>query len=144
MDIDQLAPAYADVCYKNESFRSMCRVFIKPNVPLTVKDTPCPFANSTWCATKEAVNVDSGLLDVGVTFGLNMANKDRVQFRKSTTCSVLPVEGHWGVYHAKDHVALQSPMKVLSNDEMAVVSYGTSFSGPSWLTNVTGQPNVHG
>lgn len=104
---------------------------MQPNIPLTIRDAPCPFKNETYCATKEAFNVDSGLLDVGRTFGLNVAAKDRVQYRKSTNCTVFPMEGHWGVYNVKDVPGL---LHTLPNEDIGVVSYGTTLEKVTWAT----------
>jgi hypothetical protein len=149
LDNDQLAPGYALNCYKNGSLPSSCDVFMQPNIPLAVRDAPCPFKNATFCATKEAVNVDSGLLDVGATFGLNVAAKDRVQYRKSTTCTVLPMEGFWGVYNAKDYPSLKY-LQTFPNEQLGIVSYGTTFEEAEWatytvsltLSNITARPAV--
>lgn len=131
LDNDQSAPGYAANCYLNGFLPSSCDVFMQPNIPLTTRDAPCPFKNATFCATQEAFNVDSGLIDVGQTFGLNVAAKDRVQYRKSTTCTVFPMEGHWGVYNVRDVPDL---LHTLPNEDIGVISYGTSFEKVEWVT----------
>jgi hypothetical protein len=50
-----------------------------------------------------AIAVDSGLVDINELFGLNLSRKDKVEFRKRTTCAVLPLEGHVDVMKAADH-----------------------------------------
>lgn len=146
---DDSAAAYAAACYKNDSLPSTCDVFTRPNIPLTLKDVPCPFKNRTWCATEEAANVDSGLLDVGSILGLNIEPKDRVQFRQSTTCTVLPIDGHWGLYDAQRYPSLRYLGRV-PNEQLAIVSYGITFEEASWATytvsmtlyNLTSGPGV--
>jgi hypothetical protein len=98
---------------------------------LAVQDAPCPFKNETFCATKEAFNVDSGLLDVGTTFGLNIAAKDCVQYRKSTTCTAFPMKGHWDVYNVDDVPDL---LYTLPNEEIGLVSYDTTSGEVEWAT----------
>jgi hypothetical protein len=83
--INYIAPSYADRCMRNGSLPSGCDSYMQPNIPLMVQDVLCPFLNTTWCNTTEAVSVDTGLIDMGKTFGLNLKAKDRVQFRKKTT-----------------------------------------------------------
>jgi len=149
LNIDELAPRYTSTCYKNGSLPSSCEVFTQPNIPLAIEDAPCPFKNGTWCFSKDAVKVDSGLLDVGKTFGLNVAGKDRVQYRKVTTCAVLPIDGHWGVYDSNKYPSLRY-LRQVPGDQLAIVSYGTSFEEATWATwsvsltmsNITGHPSV--
>jgi hypothetical protein len=100
--VDQTAPEYSAACYKNGSLPSTCDVFMQHNIPLKVQDAPCPLLNDTWCDTTESVNYDTGMLDVGKTFGMNLADKDRVQYRKSTTCSILPIKDHFMIFEAKN------------------------------------------
>jgi hypothetical protein len=80
--IHYLAASYADSCMKNGSLPKGCDVYTHPNIPLMVQDAPCPFLDSTWCNTTEAVSVDTGLIDMGETFGLNLKAQDRARFRK--------------------------------------------------------------
>jgi hypothetical protein len=77
-------------CYKNSTLPAKCNAFIRPNIPLKLKDTPRPFINKTMCATEGAgtVGVDSGLLDVSSTFWMNLPSKDRVQNQRQTVCTV--------------------------------------------------------
>lgn len=49
-----------------------------------------------------AVAVDSGLVDVNTALGLNLGTKDRVKFRRRSTCGVLPLEGHTTVKKETD------------------------------------------
>lgn len=130
---DDAGANYAADCYQNSSRPSSCEIFTQPNIPLNVKDAPCPFKNKTWCATEAAANVDSGLLDVGTTFGLNIETKDRVRFRQSTTCTVFPIDGHWGIYNAQNFSSLKGLTNV-PNERLAIASYGTTFQEAAMVT----------
>lgn len=102
---ESLGEAYALDCYTNDSIsRSGCNnVFAKPNIPFTARETQCPFSPD-MCATKNfsAIVMDSGLLDMNEHFGFNLEVKDRVKFRRQTTCSVLPSQGYFMVLNASD------------------------------------------
>jgi hypothetical protein len=96
--VEAMARTYATDCYPiyNQTIGSLparCQVFIRPSVPLQVETVECPFSPKICKGSKEnpsmGVAVDSGLVDVNDAFGLNLANKDRVKFRKRTTCGVL-------------------------------------------------------
>jgi hypothetical protein len=151
LSVDIYAQGYASNCYRtfNGSLPASCEVFVQPNIALIVEDAPCPFPNKTWCDTKEAVSVDSGLLDVGKAFGFNLPARDRVMQRKKTTCSVLPIEGHYGIYNVKDYPSLDedSPSP---DAQIAVLKYGYTFKKEAWasyvvsltMSNVTIQPTT--
>jgi hypothetical protein len=153
INFDRSATSYAASCYKNSSLPPSCSVFMRPNIPLTVQDAPCPFLNTTWCDTKEAVSVDSGLLDVGKTFGLNLAAKDRVQYRKKTTCTVLPIKGAYDVIDLKNLPSFRKLGRpALPNEQAVVLYYGPTFGiipkasyiASLTMSNISGRPAVFG
>jgi hypothetical protein len=100
---------------------------MQPNISLTVTNVPCPFLKTTACDTKDAVGMDSGLLDIGKTFGLNLKAEDRVQHRKKTTCTVLPIKGAYKVIDLKDHPEVDVGRYVLPNEQAVVLYYGPTF-----------------
>jgi hypothetical protein len=101
---------------------------VQPNIPLQTSDGPCPFSNKTFCDTKEAFVVDSGLIDVGKSFGLNLAAKDRVRYRKRSTCTVLPAQGYYAIYDMKNNSALKyATGSSLDDDQFAITDWGTTF-----------------
>ncbi|OAG05586.1 uncharacterized protein CC84DRAFT_1243985 [Paraphaeosphaeria sporulosa] len=65
------------------------------NSNIEVLPAPCPW-NETMCSGEgsNAIVMDSGVLDMRMHFGLNIAEKDTVKLRRRTTCNVLPREGH--------------------------------------------------
>ncbi|KAI4684749.1 uncharacterized protein J4E88_004190 [Alternaria novae-zelandiae] len=149
-ELDIIAPAYTQDCYSNGSLPVTCNVFTKPNVPLTVENVPCPF-NDTMCDTEDAVSVDSGLVDVGKAFGLNLPSKDRVTFRKKIECTVLPVEGYYDVIDLK-YMPMWKPdfREIFPGEQVAAIFYGPTpplDTGESFLaylvaSNVSGNPKV--
>jgi hypothetical protein len=108
-----VAKAYAKDCYPvningEDLLPATRKVFVAPNVALKVEKTTCPFASKMCIGTKEepsqAIAIDSGLVDVNKAFGFNLADKDRVSFRKRTTCGVLPVDGYTSVVEASSYL----------------------------------------
>lgn len=102
---ENIGESYVLDCYTNDNIsRSGCNnIFVKPNIPFTVEEIQCPFSPD-MCATKHssAIVMDSGLLDMNEHFGFNLESKDRVQFRRRTTCSVLPSHGYQTMLNASD------------------------------------------
>ncbi|KAI4631716.1 uncharacterized protein J4E87_002422 [Alternaria ethzedia] len=149
-ELDIIAPAYTQDCYSNGSLPVTCNVFTKPNVPLTVENVPCPF-NDTMCDTEDSVSVDSGLVDVGKAFGLNLPPKDRVTFRKKIECTVLPVDGYYDVIDLK-YMPMWKPdfREIFPGEQVAAIFYGPTpplDTGESFLaylvaSNVSGNPKV--
>jgi hypothetical protein len=152
VNFDRSAASYTLNCYRNGSLPPNCDVFMQPNIPLKVEDAPCPFKNASFCDTKEALSIDSGLKDVGKTFGLNLAAKDRVQFRKKTTCSVLPINGRYRVANLDDLPGiLDEDRPAIPGEQAMLLNYGPSFSRPLplfsffasfLLMNLTARPAV--
>jgi len=97
--------AYAQDCYKDSrASQSGCkRVYIQPRIPFTLEDTTCPFAEK-MCAVNgsSAVAMDSGLLDMNKHFGFNLGSNNGVNFRRRTTCSVLPRNDYVTVSNVSD------------------------------------------
>lgn len=125
---------YADDCYfdlPNGSRPPLCEIFPKPTVPLTSHTTPCPF--ESICGHKEAVSIDSGLLDVNEAFGMNLANVDGVRYRKKTTCQILPLQGYTRnlkegpELDAIESLTLPSPVPRWKSEQMSV-EYGAAPS----------------
>lgn len=89
--------SYATNCYQNSSsLPAVCRnTFHRPNITFSAVPADCPW-NETMCSGEgsAAVAMDSGLIDVRTHFGVNVAEKDTVRFRRRTVCNVLPRTGH--------------------------------------------------
>ena len=103
--VGALAKSYAEECYGNNTvLPERCRAFISPTVSVTVNRTTCPFSPEfcidTGSGQQNAIALDSGLVDLNDGFGLNLPQKDRVKFRKRTTCGILPVAGHTSIINA--------------------------------------------
>ena len=112
--IRSIAAPYAQGCYRNTTVLPVrCQAFVRPYIAFTSEKVACPF-NATFCMGSEsdnhpAVAVDSGLIDLNDGFGLNLPKRDRVSYRRRTTCTVLPVVDRTSILNASDFPArLQS------------------------------------
>lgn len=149
--LNQAVPVYARDCYKNGSLPLTCGVFMRPNVPVTIEDAPCPF-NASMCESS-AFSMDSGLVDIGGAFGLNLEAKDRINYRRKATCTVLPIEGHMEIKNSTELPAEYFSGRGLINDEQLVVlDYGPT-NDPSQVgsiiasllaSNLSGNPKFNG
>jgi hypothetical protein len=122
--LDIAAPAYTQECYRDGPLPPACDIFTRPNIPLDVENVPCPF-NKTMCGTKDAVRIDSGLIDVSKTFGLNLAAQDRVSLRKKTECTIPPADGYYGVIDLEE-MPIWKPdyREILPGEQVAAFFYG--------------------
>lgn len=145
------APTYASDCYRDDPLTSVCNVFMQPKIPLIIKNVSCPFVNSTMCDTRDSVSMDSGLLDVGGTFGLNLAAKDRVRFRQQTTCSIFPIEGFYEIMNLTDAPAHWVPARgALPGEQVIAVYYGSTndlrsnqtYVASLLMSNITSSPKT--
>lgn len=149
--VAMIAPSYVETCYPDETPRARCQMFMEPNIPLIVRDEPCPFNETKWCNTTDALGVDTDLLDIGKTFGLNLKAKDRTQFRRKTTCTVLPIEGAYTVVNTSDYPRLRSATRTpIGDEQLLALFYGPTFANlfiapmttymySLLMSNVTGQ-----
>lgn len=105
-------------------------VVIRPKTLFTTENTTCPW-DPTMCAggEKPAIRIDSGLHDLN-EFGLNLAAQDRVQYRKSTTCAVLPLENHTTIINATEYSELNRAP--LPQEELLALFYGDVLYSDVW------------
>ncbi|KAF2264053.1 hypothetical protein CC78DRAFT_617092 [Lojkania enalia] len=113
-------------CYLNNgSLPTICNMLAKPKISMTREWVPCPFSPA-MCegGILPTVSLDSGLLDLNEAFGLNLPASDQVQFRKRTTCSVLPLDGHTAIVNASELPSLDTPY--LPGAQFLLLHYGIS------------------
>jgi hypothetical protein len=83
------AATYVRQCYQGSPSGLMCGTYARPSIPFTTnQNASCPFA-SELCAynDRSAFEMDTGLLDSQTDFGINARPKDRIKFRRVTTCA---------------------------------------------------------
>lgn len=84
---------YVENCLMKSQSLPECQIFKKPQLNWTsTENNPCPFEG--LCVGPGSLHIDSGLLDSRKHFGINGQDRDRVQWRKNTTCSPITTKGY--------------------------------------------------
>jgi hypothetical protein len=135
---------YAKQCYVNEGIHgrslSTCNVLVNQALPFNTSRGPCPFDYGACELDVDSVTFDTGLIDVGPSFGLNMVSSDGVKFRRKMTCSVMLSNR---IYTSVVRKILQpngEDMGDAAKDPLSMVfKYGTSrasrIPGLTWARN---------
>jgi hypothetical protein len=99
-----LAAAYARDCYASRTATpERCRIFTRPTLPFHQQRVACPFEPSMCKNISEpGLAIDTGMLDLADHFGFNLAAKDKVKFRRKSTCAVFELDGQSDVVNASD------------------------------------------
>jgi hypothetical protein len=135
--VASLSTPYAQECYHNSTILpARCKAFVRPSIPFTTEKVPCPFA-SEFCTgadvdSSSAVALDSGLVDLNDGFGLNLPEKDRVYYRRRTTCTVLPLSGHATVIDASELPWSVYNRLALPGEQALVLHYGDRPNLGDW------------
>ncbi|KAF2110750.1 hypothetical protein BDV96DRAFT_199237 [Lophiotrema nucula] len=116
------ARQYASDCYGNNTGSQSCSSFTQPKIPLEIDRVDCPFAGMCVNLTKPGLKIDSGLVDLNEWFGWNLEEKDRVQYRQTTTCAVLDLAGRTTVQNASD-----TRQAIVPSEEILYVHLGATF-----------------
>lgn len=89
---------YANLCYTDGANKSatnlpsICNSLVKRELPFETTRVPCPFNDPSACEPNlDSVRFDTGLMDVGTSFGLNLQKSDGVKFRRTMTCSLMAI-----------------------------------------------------
>lgn len=136
MAVIEASDTYASRCYQNASTHSaVCKVFIHPALPYNITRVPCPFA-SPLCLEQDphAVELDTGLIDVTSTFGLNIPRQDRVRYQKKTTCSVLPLGNFTKIVDASKIEDTFGRKAIFPEEKILTLNYGTHPALPENIT----------
>jgi hypothetical protein len=129
---------YAEECYQNKKLLpTRCKAYVHPRISFTTEQAACPFdvkfcvANTS--TTNSAIALDSGLVDLNAGFGLNLPKKDRVSYRRRTTCAVLPLGGRTTVVNGSDFPdALQAVPDIIPNEQLLLMHYGDRPALGEW------------
>ncbi|KAF2183698.1 hypothetical protein K469DRAFT_667950 [Zopfia rhizophila CBS 207.26] len=132
--------SYSRACYSAENtLESQCsNIFIEPHVPFSKETAACPFDESMCVG--EAISLDSGLSHLNERLGMNLKKRDRVQFRKKTTCAVLPLEGHSDVINGSDYRPLDREPGLddpSTRGDVFILQYGDRAVVPENWPNAT-------
>ncbi|KAF2733975.1 hypothetical protein EJ04DRAFT_577282 [Polyplosphaeria fusca] len=118
--------SYALECYKPGPFlpKRCQQIFVSPNVSIELTEASCPW-EASMCTDKypAPVRFDSGYLDGNRHLGLNLRNEDAVRFRKTTTCNILPQEGHTIMVNSS-YYDVNDPTPAPPNQQSIGLRYG--------------------
>jgi hypothetical protein len=89
----QAAAAYARNCHGDSVDALQCKAYATSQIRWEGKVADCPFKEEI-CLEDSSYQMDTGLLDSHRHLGINMPEKDRLKYRRVTTCSVLQSEGY--------------------------------------------------
>ena len=84
--------SYARSCYPSDSTGRTwqdCSTFPIPRLPTTRRNASCPFDMGICRAPP--IQLDTGLMDSDLAFGINAPPENRIAFRKVTTCAPIEV-----------------------------------------------------
>lgn len=126
--------SYARFCYTNATSSPACNVYATRQIPWASDyNATCPFASGTCIGSDtSALQLDTGQLDSHATLGLNAAPKDRITYRRVTTCAPLKTDGHttWQDASQSDNGSELSPdhFAVPGNSHYELFHYGNQVS----------------
>ncbi|KAJ8117285.1 hypothetical protein OPT61_g1490 [Boeremia exigua] len=95
--VKKVADPYASLCYTNGASKntnklpSTCNSLVRRELPFNTTRVPCPFEKTACEPNLDSVSYDTGLIDVGPSFGLNLKDSDGVKFRRKMTCSLMAI-----------------------------------------------------
>jgi hypothetical protein len=96
--------AYADSCYaeRNGNLATQCSLFPVPAIRYQTALVPCPFgvddSGASLCLGKgaTAIQLDTGNIDTNYIFGINAPAENRLELRKTLTCSPINMTDYFG------------------------------------------------
>ena len=89
----QAAATYDRNCQGASVDALQCRAYATSQIRWEGKVADCPFKDEI-CLGNNTYQMDTGFLDSHHHLGINMPAKDRLKYRRVTTCSVLQSEGY--------------------------------------------------
>jgi hypothetical protein len=92
MKLAQDAAGYARACYGSTDNLLQCNSYPRKQIKWhTETNASCPF-RAGRCRSNLAVSFDTGPIDTHAIFGVNAPPKDRVTYRRRTTCAPLVLD----------------------------------------------------
>jgi len=97
---------YAKDCYSEGTVPHKCTAFIRPRIKSSRERVACPFQRDL-CAKigSPAVALDS-FVDLNSDLGMNLPSRDRVKFRRKTTCGLINTAGRYAFNETADSTQL--------------------------------------
>jgi hypothetical protein len=119
------AIAYVSSCYDDEAMNtndSMCQTYARRKIKSgRSRNVTCPFPNNLCDAV---VEMDSGYIDSNRHLGINSPPKDRIQFRKVSTCAVIPAEEKFATNWTTTTPSERQVWDIVANDAYRYYNLG--------------------
>lgn len=87
------AATYARDCYDGSADALKCNIYATPHIGWEGGEADCPFKDEI-CYGNNTYTMDTGLVDSYDDLGINTPQKERLKYRRVTTCSVLGEQGY--------------------------------------------------
>ncbi|KAF2733301.1 hypothetical protein EJ04DRAFT_605754 [Polyplosphaeria fusca] len=113
---------------------SILSAYVAVGSNIQVLPWACPFDKSI-CAS-DGVQFDSGYINVGESFGLNIEKKDSLSYRKRTVCSMLSLTNRTGMLNSTqvpENLVLHPP---LPGDTLVTYNYGLTLGEYSGIMRI--------
>jgi hypothetical protein len=119
-DDTQLSQEYVQTCYNATNPSSSCSSYPKRQLSWsTTRNVACPFDSAVCHPSASAVSFDTGYIDSSDDLGLNAQARDRISYRRLTTCVPL-----------NDETYITGPRNV-SGDGGPTIEAVDAYYGPS-------------
>lgn len=119
--------SYARSCYASEGTGRTwqdCSTFPVSRLPVIQTNTSCPF-EADIC-TAPSIQLDTGLMDSDLSFGMNAPPSNRVKFRKVTSCAPIEVDQFSGVKEGSSQASNYTVTSALPELQYVELYYGPS------------------
>jgi hypothetical protein len=133
---------YAEECYREQTLLpARCKAYVHPRISFTTERAACPF-DQKFCiantsASNPAVLLDSGLVDLNDGFGFNLPDRDRISYRRRTTCAVLSLEGRTSIVNASDFPDALQANRDIPGEQLLLTHYGERTALSQWKNTTT-------
>jgi hypothetical protein len=97
------AATYARACYGGPTNALECNRYQVQSLPYTrTEKEPCPFGKQMCLTTTPAFTLDTGNISSHDHFGINTQQRDRVFYRRKTTCAPIVTDGFVTTFNYSD------------------------------------------
>lgn len=134
------AATYARACYGGTTSAAECNQYKVDALPYSISEKEsCPFSKGMCLEKSPVVSFDTGNLSSHDHFGINAQNKDRIIYRRKTTCAPIIDMGYVVGYNYTD--AVNASLGFFRGSDGDIVDFynfgGTVYINGSKNTNFT-------
>jgi hypothetical protein len=135
--VSAVSDPYAQECYRNQTtLPARCKAYVHSRVDFTTEKAACPFdvkfCGASTLGNSSAIALDSGLVDINAAFGFNLPEKDRVKYRRRTTCAILPLEGRTTIVDARNFPDILQGGPDIPGEQFLIAHYGNRPDLGEW------------